>query len=71
MESLQTLALAALMSLFEDWYVWEDLKDSIENVEGGWKTWVLAEEMRRVWKHRQRDKKKKLFTDVHRQLVSM
>ena len=71
METLQTLALTALMSLFKDVDVWEDVEDTIVKMEGGWKTWVMVEDMRRVWEKMRVEKKKRLFKDVHRQLVSL
>lgn len=70
METLQTLAITALMSQFKQLYVWEDVEEEITKMKDGWKTWVVKEEMRKVWERIQVEKKKKHFKDVHRQLVS-
>ena len=70
MESLQRLAVTALMALFKDVNVWEDVEEKIMEMEGGWKTWVVEEEMKRAWAKHQTERKKDLFKNVHRQLVS-
>ena len=71
METLQTLALAALMSLFEDFGTYDEVEDAVMKMEDGWKTWVLEEDMRKVWEKTRVKKKQRQFKDVHRQLVSM
>ena len=71
MESLQTLAIAALMSMFKDFNLWEEVEEKVLEMEGGWKTWVIREEMQKAWQKQQMKKKKDLFKNIHRQLVSM
>ena len=71
MESLQTLAIAALMSMFKDFNRWEEVQEEIVKMPGGWKTWVVEEEMQKAWQKQQIKKKKDRFKNVHRQLVSM
>ena len=70
MESLQRLAVTALMALFKDVNVWEDVVERIEKMKDGWKTWVVEKDMMKAWRRVQREKKKELFKHVHRQLVS-
>ena len=70
MESLQTLAITALMSLFKDEDRFEDVEENKEKMKDGWKTWVVREEMMKEWEKEQIKKKKVLFKNVHRQLVS-
>ena len=71
METLQTIALTALMALFKDFEVWEDVEEKVEEMEQGWKTWVLRDEMMKKWARMRAQKKKDLFKNVHRQLVSI
>ena len=71
MESLQRLAVTALMALFKDLYIWEDVEEKIMKMEGGWKLWVVEEEMKRVWARTQTQRKKDVFKKVHQQLVSL
>lgn len=71
METLQALAVAALMSLVKDVHTWEEVEDELLKMEGGWKLWVMEEEIKRVWAKHQMKKKKTLFKEVHRQLVSI
>ena len=61
MESLQTLTVAALMALFKDVNIWEEVEDQLLKMEGGWKLWVLEDELKRQWAKRQMQKKKNLF----------
>ena len=70
MESLQRLAITALMSLFKDCYVWEYVEDELMKMKDGWKLWVVEEELQKEWEKGMTERKKKKFKDVHRQLVS-
>ena len=70
METLQSLAIATLMSLFKDMDVWEDVEEKLMEMPRGCLLWPMEEDMMRVWGKYQVEKKKKQFKDVHRQLVS-
>ena len=70
MESLQTLAIATLMSLFKHVKVWEDVEDELWKMPNGYLLWPMEDELKRAWEKHQIKKKRELFTDVHRQLVS-
>ena len=65
------MAIAALMALFKAIFIWEEVEEEIRKMDGGWKTWVVREELMREWEKQQIKKKKEKFKDVHRQLVSL
>ena len=71
MKTLQTLAVTALMALFKELFLWEDVEEKIMEMPGGWKTWIVEEELKKEWEKHQIKKKKALFKDVHQQLVSL
>ena len=70
METLEALAMMTFMSLFKDLETWEDVEEKVEDMEDGWKTWVLRDKMMAIWARMRVQKKKDLFKNVHQQLVS-
>ena len=70
METLQSLAIATLMSLFKDLDCWEDVEDELWKMPNGYLLWPMEEELKKEWAKQQLKKKKALFKNVHQQLVS-
>ena len=68
METLQTLAITTLMSLFKEVDCWEEVLEKLYTVNP--LLWPLEEALQKEWEKERSKKKKGLFKDVHRQLVS-
>ena len=69
METLQTLAIAVFMASFKDLTCWEDVLEKVYNRNP--LLWPMEEQLQKAWQKEQKKKKKALFKDVHRQLVSI
>ena len=67
METLEALALAAIMSLLKDLDTYEELEKTVKEMEI---TWVSEKMIEDKWSEQQIKKKQTAFRQVHRQLVS-
>ena len=68
METLQSLAIATLMSCFKELDCWEEVLEKVYEMNP--LLWPMEEEMKKEWAKHQINKKKALFKNVHQQLVS-